>query len=390
MKNNFAEEKNICMHQGDDYAKYFGSVIPPIFETSTFIFEKYEDICEAFKDERRSFLYTRGTNPTVELLERKLAALEHGEDAKCFASGMAAISAAIDAFTGQGDHILFVNSCYGPALNYAKYLKKYGIEHDILLDVNIEAVEKAIRPNTKVIYVESPGTMTFKLVDLKALATLANSNGIATLIDNTWATPLFQKPLDMGITVSIHSCTKYIGGHSDVVAGVVISTKEIMDRIFSNEFQLHGGSLGPFEAWLLTRGLRTLPLRMKSYQESGLKLAEYFENHNKIEKVNYPGLKSNPDYELGKSQLHGYSGLMSIELKSKRFEDMVKVINACKIFKIAVSWGGFESLILAANHGNNEQELINSGLSPSLIRISAGLEDVDLLIEDLENALKAI
>jgi len=390
----FSEEEHICTHLGDEYNRFFGAVVPPIFENSLFVFKGFEDIVEAFKDEKAYYLYTRGTNPTVEILEKKLAALEHGEDCKCFSSGMAAITASIDAFTGQGDHILFVNNIYGPALKYAGYLKKYGIEYTVVLvderENILEKVEAAVKPNTKIIYLESPGTMTFKLVDLKAIADFAGTRRIITMIDNTWATPLYQKPLDMGIDISIHSCTKYIGGHSDVVAGALISSKEIINKIFYNEFQLHGGNIGPFEAWLLMRGLRTLPLRMQKHQENGMKIAEYLEQNKNVERVNYPGLKSNPYYELGIRQMRGYSGLMSFEIKSDKIDDIKKVVDSCRIFKIGVSWGGYESLILPVNHGDNEGELKRLGISPGLIRISVGLEDTNCLIEDLERALSGL
>lgn len=229
--------------------------------------------------------------------------------------------------------------------------------------------------------------MTFKLVDLKAIAELARARRIITMIDNTWATPLYQKPLDMGIDISIHSCTKYFRGHSDVIAGAVISSEEVIKRIFYNEFQLHGGNIGPFEAWLLMRGLRTLPLRMQRHQENAMKIAEYLEQNKNVEKVNYPGLSSSPYYELGMRQVRGYSGLMSFEIKSNKIEDIKKVVNSCKIFKIGVSWGGYESLILPASHGDNKDELERLGIPLGLIRISVGLEDAVCLVEDLERAL---
>ncbi len=390
MERNFSEEKAICTHLGDDYDKFLGAVVPPIFQNSLFVFKSFEDISRAFSSEREHYLYTRGTNPTAEVFERKLAALENGESCKCFSSGMAAITASIDAFTAQGDHILFVNNIYGPALQYANYIKKYGIDHDVLLQGGIDSIEKAIKPNTKVLYLESPGTMTFKMLDLPEIAKLSREKGITTIIDNTWATPLFQKPLDMGIDVVVHSCTKYIGGHSDVVAGAIISSKKIVDKIFYSEYQLHGGSLGPFEAWALTRGLRTLPIRMEKHEKNALKVAEVLETNEKVSKVNYPALKSNSCYELGKKQLKGYSGLLSFEIKSNNFEDVKKVVNSCKLFKIGVSWGGYESLILPASHGGDEEILNKKGISAMLIRISVGLEDADLLINDLDNALKSI
>lgn len=386
----FLEEKSICTHMGDDYERFNGAVVPPIYENSLFVYPKFKDLARALAKEREEYVYTRGTNPTVEILEKKLAALEHGEACKVFSSGMAAISSAMTAFLKQGDHILFVNNIYGPALQYAKYIEKFGIEHSITLCTDIESIEKEVKCNTRIIYVESPGTMTLRLLDLKAVADFAKSKNILTMIDNSWATPIFQKPLDFGIDVSIHSCTKYIGGHSDVVSGAVIASDELIDNIFKNEFMLHGGCIGPFEAWLLMRGLRTLPIRMEKHQESAFKVAEFLENHKKVRKVNFPGLKSSPDYELGRKQLKGYSGLISFELASERYEDVEKVIDSCKVFKIGVSWGGFESLILSPNYGNNLEDLRRKDIYPGLIRISVGLEGADILIDDLENALSRI
>lgn len=383
----FIEEKNICTNLGEEYDRFCGAVVPPIFENSLFVFKKFEDICEALCNENENYIYTRGTNPTVEILEKKIAALEHGEACKCFSSGMAAISSAISPFVSQGDHVLFVNNIYGPALKYVTYLEKFGITHSMTISGNIEDIEKNILSNTKIMYIESPGTMTFKMLDLKAIADFARLKGIITIIDNTWSTPLFQKPLDFGIDISLHSCTKYIGGHSDVVGGAVISNKKLIKQIFDYSFMLHGGCPSPFEAWLLMRGLRTLPTRMENHQKNAMKVAEFLEGHKNVEKVNYPGLKSNPGYELAKKQLKGFSGLMSFEIKSDKYKDVVGVINSCRVFKIGVSWGGFESLIFSPNFGYNLNELKKHNEAPGLIRISVGLESAESLIEDLSNAL---
>ncbi|KHO62704.1 cystathionine beta-lyases/cystathionine gamma-synthase [Thermoanaerobacter sp. YS13] len=393
----FKEDIAICTSFGEDVENYYGAISPPIFETSLFVFKSFQDIEKAFLAENMNYVYTRGLNPTVEILEKKIAALERGESCKCFSSGMAAISACFTTFTKQRDHILFINNVYGPTIKFAKYLKKYGVEYSMVLvnDENNERelfneIENAIRKNTKIIYIESPGTFTFKLIDLEKVSYIAKKNKIITIIDNTWATPLFQKPLQFGIDISIHSCSKYISGHSDVLGGAVISRKEIIEKIFFEGFQLGGGVIGPFEAWLLIRGLRTLPLRMKQHQENALKIAEFLEQHKKIEKVNYPGLKSNNFYELGKKQLKGYSGLMSFHLKVNNIEQIIKFVNSLKIFKIGVSWGGYESLVLPAYHSNNIQELQEWGIPINLVRLSIGLEDVNLLIKDLENALASI
>jgi cystathionine beta-lyase/cystathionine gamma-synthase len=363
-------------------------VAPPIFENSLFVYENFRDLAEALKNQDEHYIYTRGVNPTVEILEKKLAALEHGDACKCFSSGMAAISASMSAYLKQGDHILFVNNIYGPALSYAKYIEKYGITHTIVYD--LEGMERETRDNTRVIYVESPGTMTFKMLDLKRVSEFARQGGIITMIDNTWATPMFQKPIDLGIDISLHSCSKYIGGHSDVVAGAAISSRENIRKIWENEYMLRGGCIGPFEAWLLMRGLRTLPVRMQKFQENAMKVAEFLHNHKSVERVNYPGLPSDSGYELGKKQLKGYSGLMSFEVKTEKFEEIAGIIDACRVFKIGVSWGGFESLITSPYNGENYRELKESRISPSLIRISVGLESVDSMVGDLEQALDTL
>jgi cystathionine beta-lyase len=383
-----SSDEHIVTHLGDEYERFHGAVVPPIYQNSLFVFENFDQLTEAMKDEQSSYLYWRGTNPTVEIVEKKLAALEKGEKCKLFSSGMAAISSAILTFLKADDHVLSVSNIYGPTTKFFTYIEKFGISHTNTLNTDLEAIEALIRPNTKVIYLESPTTMSFKLVDLKAIAALAKQRGIKTIIDNTWATPIFQNPITYGIDIVVHSVSKYLGGHSDLVGGALITSKEIMDQLFYHEYQLLGGVMPPYEAWLLMRGLRTLPIRMKAHQESGLKIASFLEEHAAVKKINYPGLPSSPDYELGKQQLKGYSGLLSFELKNNQFESVRNVINSLKQFQIGVSWGGFESLVISPNYGYNVEQLVNSGMDPGLIRISVGLENVDELLEDLDTALK--
>ncbi|MGV3466403.1 MAG: trans-sulfuration enzyme family protein, partial [Heyndrickxia sp.] len=347
----------------------------------------FDDLANVMKDEQNSYLYWRGMNPTVEIVEKKIAALEKGERCKLFSSGMAAISSAILTFLKAGDHVVSINNIYGPTTKFFEYLEKFGITHTNTPNTDLNSIEGLIRPNTKLIYLESPTTMTFKLLDLKAVASLAKDKGIKTVIDNTWATPLYQNPISLGIDIVVHSVSKYLGGHSDLVGGALITSKEIMDHLFYHEFQLLAGVMPPYEAWLLMRGLRTLPIRMKAHQESGLKVAQFLEGHSSVKKVNYPGLESFPDYELGRQQLKGYSGLMSFELKDNSFESVRKVMNSLKHFQIGVSWGGFESLVISPNYGFNTEQLIRSGIDPGLIRISVGLENVDELMEDLDASL---
>ncbi|WP_419955199.1 trans-sulfuration enzyme family protein [Neobacillus niacini] len=385
-----SSNEHIVTHLGDEYERFHGAVVPPIYQNSLFVFENFEQLAEAMKDEQSSYLYWRGTNPTVEIVEKKLAALEKGERCKLFASGMAAISSAILTFLQSGDHVLSISNIYGPTTKFFTYIEKFGISHTNTLNTDLEAIESLIRPNTKVIYLESPTTMSFKLVHLKAIAALAKQRGIKTIIDNTWATPIFQNPITYGIDIVVHSVSKYLGGHSDLVGGALITSKEIMDHLFYHEYQLFGGVMPPYEAWLLMRGLRTLPIRMKAHQESGLKIASFLEKNPAVKRVNYPGLESSPDYRLGKEQLKGYTGLMSFELKNNTYESVRKVVNSLNHFQIGVSWGGFESLVISPNYGYNVEQLVKGGLDPGLIRISVGLENVDELLEDLEAALKLV
>jgi cystathionine beta-lyase/cystathionine gamma-synthase len=260
----------------------------PIVQTSLFAFESLEALVAAGARENKHTVYTRGQNPTVEVLEKKLAALEQGEACKAFGSGMAAISAVIMGLLQSGDHILFVNNTYGPALQLAKQLGRFGITHTLLLDIEPDDVRAALLPNTKLIWLENPGTMLFRTIDLSAIAAIAKQHGALTCIDNSWASPLYQKPLLHGIDVVVHSATKYIGGHSDVVAGAVITTEERMTQIFYRAYLLLGGILHPFDSWLLLRGLRTMPVRMQQHEKDALTVAEFLRSRPEVSHVYHP------------------------------------------------------------------------------------------------------
>ena len=390
VSNHQYSNEHIVTHLGDDYKRFHGAVIPPIYQNSLFVFENFEQLAEAMKDEQNSYLYWRGTNPTVEIVEKKIASLEKGEKCKLFSSGMAAISAAILTFLQAGDHILSISNIYGPTTKLFDYVEKFGISHTNTLSTDLNVIESLIQPHTKVIYLESPTTMTFKLIPLNEIAALAKQRGIKTIIDNTWSTPIFQNPITLGIDIVVHSVSKYLGGHSDIVGGALITSEEIMDNLFYHEYQLLGGVMPPYESWLLMRGLRSLPIRMRAHQESGLRIATFLENHKSVKHVNHPGLKRSPDYELGKKLLKGYSGLMSFELKNNQFNAVRTVINNLTSFHIGVSWGGFESLVISPNYGFNTEHLLKCGIDTGLIRISVGLEDVEELMEDLNTALNLV
>ena len=386
----FEKDRKICMYYEGEPERFLGAIIPPTFGNSLFLFSSLEELGNAVKDETEHYVYWRGTNPTVEIVEKKLAALEHGEQCKCFASGMAAITAALFYCVNKGDHVVCVSHIYKSTVDILKYLQKFGVEYTVTQSTSPEEIENEIRPNTKAIYIESPTDMTFKMVDLEKIAALAKERKLKTIADNTWATPLFQKPLSFGIDMVVHSASKYLGGHSDLVGGALITSTHIMKKLFKKEFLLFGGIMGPYEASLLLRGLRTLPMRMKAHEENANKVAKFLEGHPKITRVYYPGLSSSDDQEIIKKQLLGCSGLLAFELKDASFKAVKTVINNLKIFKIGVSWGSFESLVMSPNYGYNTADLKKEQLSEGLIRLSIGLESTDDLIRDLEESLERI
>jgi cystathionine beta-lyase/cystathionine gamma-synthase len=358
----------------------------PIVQTSLFSFPDLQSLIDGLGAEHETHVYTRGQNPTVEVLERKLARLERGDACKCFASGMAAVSAVLLGLLRAGDHVLFVNHTYGPTLQLAEHLQRFGIEHDLLLDLDPDRVRAALRPNTRLLWLESPGTMLCRTLDIEAIAGIAREHGALSCIDNSWATPLFQKPITLGVDLVVHSASKYIGGHSDVMAGAVIGRAELMHQIFYRAFLLNGGILTPFDAWLLLRGLRTLPARMRQHHEDGLRVAGFLRSHDSVRRVFHPAFAaSTPDH---RSTLAGYSGLFSFELDSAEFGDVSRVVDAVRRFRIGVSWGGVESLIITPNRGTNEAQLHAQRIPRGLIRVSIGLEGADVLIDDLDNALR--
>ena len=356
----------------------------PIVQTSLFAFPNYDAILEAFRAENKNYVYSRGQNPTVEVLEKKLAALERGEACKAFASGIAAVSAVFMGLLESGDHILFVNQTYGPTIQLARQLRRFGIEHDLLLDLEPDDIRAALKPNTKLVWLENPGTMLMRTFDIAAAADIARTHGAITCIDNSWASPLYQKPIEHGVDIVVHSATKYIGGHSDVIAGAVITTAERMHEIFYRAYMLHGGILAPFDAWLLLRGLRTMPVRMQQHQTDGLKVAEFLASHSSVRTVHHPV------FDAPCASLTGYSGLMSFELASGGFDEVRKFIDGLRRFRIGVSWGGVESIVISPNRGNNTHYLEAQRIPLGLVRISVGLEGPDALIEDIGASLEAL
>ncbi len=390
------ELETMLAHHGEERDQYHGAVVPPIFQNSLFTFKDWDAIDTAFDDRMGNFIYSRGKNPTISTVEQKLALIAGGDKAQLFPSGMAAISASCLHFLEPNDHVIAIKNLYGPASTLLKsYLsKKMNIETTFVYGEDIKDFENAIRPNTKLIYLESPSSVVFSLQDIKAVANLAKKNNIKTIIDNTWSTPIFQKPLEMGIDLEVHSCSKYFGGHSDLIAGVVIGKKEDLDSIFLNEYEMLGPKVAPMEAWLLMRSLRTLPMRLEKHQENAIAVANFLEGHPKIASITYPGLPSFPQYELGKQQMSGYGGLMAFQLKTNDLDKIKTFFNTLNIFLKGVGWGGHESLVyvpaISYLKELDKDQFEGLGISLGDIRISVGLENKDDLIKDLENALQTI
>lgn len=373
-----------------------GSVVPPIYQSSLFTFENWDSIDKAFDDPFNNSIYTRGNNPSVSLVEEKIAILCGGERAKLFSSGMGSISSAILHFVKNGEHVISIKNVYGPANNFMNvYLKeKCNIETTFIDGKDIKDFENSIKYNTKLIYLESPSSAVFSLQDIKKVVALAKKNNIKTIIDNTWATPIFQRPLEIGIDLEIHSCSKYIGGHSDVVAGVAVGKEIDIRSIFDREHAFLGAKLSPFEAWLILRSLRTLKIRMLQHQENAIAVANFLDKHPKIKKVLYPGIESFEQYQLAKEQMSGFSGLMGFIIDSNNIDEIKNFFNSLKYFRIGVSWGGHESLIYAPAISYlkemPKEQFDNMGISLGVMRISVGLEEVNDLIDDLKQALKHI
>jgi len=386
----------LLCHDDEAYRENRGAVVPPIYQNSLFTFPDWEAIDQAFANPADSAIYTRGNNPTVSMVEEKLATLGGAERARLFASGMGAISSAILSCVNQGDHILTIRNIYGPAQNFMRqYLApKCGITTTFIEGTEVEQFEAAILPNTRLIYLESPASLTYELQDLAAVAQLARKKGIRTVIDNTLATPLNQSPLALGIDLEVHSASKYLGGHSDLVAGLMLGKKADLDTISLTGQAWLGSKMAPFEAWLLLRSLRTLPARLRLHQEQAMVLALFLEKHLAVRKVYYPGLPDFPQRELADRQMRGHSGLLSIELATDNPAQVRAFVDALELFKLGVSWGGHESLVYAPLisylREMGEDAFRKSGIPAGLVRLSVGLEDVQDLQDDLDLALNKI
>ncbi|MDG0791282.1 aminotransferase class I/II-fold pyridoxal phosphate-dependent enzyme [Cohnella ginsengisoli] len=362
-------------------SRHQGAITMPVYQSSLFAFETHQKFDEAMKDVLAASVYSRGNNPTVMYLEEKIARLEGGESARCFASGMGAISAVIFALVGSGEHIVCVDQAYGPTRELLADLSaRFGVEVTFLDGKDTEGFAAAIRPNTKLFYLESPTSGLFEMQDLPALASLAKAHGIITAIDNSWATPYFQKPLSMGIDLVMHSLTKYFSGHSDSLGGVVVGSRELIGLIGHRSYLNLGAAMAPQTASLITRGLRTLPLRLERHQSSAFKIASHLAAKPDVVRVNHPGLAGYPQKELAARQLSGYGGLFSFVTRHS-VENMKQWATDLDYFRIGVSWGGYESLVTV---GAAPAKDIEDGSALASVRMYIGIEDPDELIADIE------
>ncbi|MEL6988343.1 MAG: aminotransferase class I/II-fold pyridoxal phosphate-dependent enzyme [Bacteroidota bacterium] len=374
---------------GEDRSRYFNAVAPPVIQTSNFAFPNVQSFKDALSNELANHLYSRGNNPTVAILRKKLAALSGAEDALVFSSGTAAICAAVIANVSSGDHVICVKNPYSWTNKlFTEFLPRFDINTSFIDGTKIEQFENAIQSNTKLIWLESPNSLTFECQDLKKVAELAKAHNIITGIDNSYASPLYQRPLEMGIDISMHTITKYLNGHSDVVAGVICSNSVQIKKIFAFEFMGIGAVLPPHEAAMVIRGLRTLPIRMERINSSTKTMFDYLKNHPKVESIIYPYDENFTQYDLAKAQMSGAPGLLTIKVKSDSIHQMEKFVNRFKRFLMAVSWGGYESLILpfVIFHGSDYQ----TDKPYNMIRVYIGLEDPAYLIEDFEQAFEVL
>ncbi len=374
----------------------FGSLTMPIYQTSTFIFENAEQGGRRFALEEDGYIYSRLGNPTTASLEEKMAILEKSEAAVVFSSGMGAISSSIWCNLKQGDHVIAPLAFYGCSFAYIQHgLTEFGIEVDLVDTRYPENVKNAMKSNTKIVYLETPSNPNMEIMDIEEISKIAHTvEGCLVIVDNTFATPYLQRPIELGADIVVHSATKYLNGHGDILAGVACGTKEMMEKVrFVGLKNFTGAVMSPNDAYLMIRGMRTLGVRMDRHCENAMKVAEFLESHPSISVVNYPGLKSFPQHELAKKQMSQFGGTMSFEVKGG-VEAGIKLLNSLEICTLAVSLGDTTTLIehpASMTHSTySKEELAEAGIPEGLVRLSVGLENAEDIIEDLRQALDSI
>lgn len=373
-----------CIHAGQQPEPETGAVTIPIYQTSTYV--------QPELGRHKGYEYARTKNPTRSALEANLAALEHGKHAHCFASGMSATDAVLRLLK-SGDHVIAGENMYGGSYRlFSRVLEKYGLEFTYVDTSNTDEVRAALRPSTRLLFLETPTNPMMTITDLAACAEIAHTQNALVVVDNTFASPYLQRPLDLGADIVVHSTTKFLNGHSDSVGGVVVSSSDEIAEEIGFLQNAVGAILSPFDSWLVLRGVKTLAVRMKRHEENGVAMANYLANHQKVRKVYYPGLTSHPQHDLARRQMNGFGSMISFELGS--YENAKKFLDEVRLCSLAESLGGVETLIShpeSMTHGSVPPEMRKRlGITPGLVRISVGIEDIEDLIGDLENAFDAM
>ena len=376
---------------GEERENYFNAISAPIIQTSNFAFQKVDDLAKTLEDEMTGYLYSRGLNPTVDILRKKLAALDGAEDCLVFNSGASAIFASVFANVKSGDHIVSVKAPYTWAQRtFDVILPRFNVTTTYIDGTQIENWENATQRNTTIFYLESPNSWDFALQDLCKVSSLAKSRQVLTIIDNSYCTPLYQRPIEMGIDLSLQTATKYIGGHSDTLGGILSGSRGMIKKIFDSEYLNVGSGIQPFNAWLLIRGLRTLPARLERITRTTLEVVKFLRQHSGVEKVIFPFDEAFPQYELAKAQMHGACGLLTVILRVETKDQIVRFCESLKHIMMAVSWGGHESLAIPKCTGIKREEFDPGNPEHRYVRIYVGLEEPQYLIEDLSQALDKI
>jgi cystathionine beta-lyase/cystathionine gamma-synthase len=376
---------------GEERELYYNAISPPIMQTSNFAFRKVADLRKAFDDEMGGYLYSRGLNPTVEILRKKLAALDGAEDCLVFSSGAAAIFAGVFANVKSGDHIVSVRAPYTWAQRmFDVILPRFGVITTYIDGTRIESWEEATKVNTVLYYLESPNSWDYALQDIRKVSALARQKNILTMIDNSYCSPLYQDVIGMGMDLAMQTATKYIGGHSDTLGGVLSGSHKMMKKIFDSEYLNIGSGIQPFNAWLMIRGLRTITARFDRISKSTLQVIEFLKNHPKVEEVIFPLDPSFPQYDLARVQMKGAFGLFTFIIRGDKMESIVRFCESLQHIMMAVSWGGHESLVIPKCSGLTASEFNPSNREHKYIRMYVGLEEPDYLINDLSQALDKV
>jgi methionine-gamma-lyase len=381
------------VHSGEEICPLTGSITTPIYQTSNFGFADLDSLKRVYTDHSKGYFYTRYSNPTFEAVEGKLADLMGAQKAVVFSSGMAALTSAIFALASSGDHIVSAFDIYGGTFNFfSNVLPRYGVTVDLIETADAGRLAESIKPNTKVIFFESPTNPLLKLMDIREVAEIGKKHEIATFMDNTFATPFNHRPIEMGIDLVMHSATKYLGGHSDLIGGVVAGGEGPMREVMSSRY-VFGGIADPQSAWLLMRGVKTLKVRMEAHNQNGMKVAQFLEDHPRVDRVYYPGLKSHPQHQLAERQMRGFGGMVGFEVAGGDGA-LGQFLGGLRICQLAVSLGGIESLIcppaLTTHRRLSKSQRSRAGIKDNLVRLSVGIEDAEDLIDDLAQALGAI